>query len=140
MEKIKRIVINTYIDNPDTIPTVANTIVLMINYGMLILIKLLLNDRTVYFINTWEQMRYMMIYMVLMTAINYSKIIIIQKYIYTISNRRVQELHMLRSNIIQIQRLEKEMKKLKEGKHLNKIRDERDAILLDHFNNNLRLF
>lgn len=139
MEKIKRIVINTYIDNPDTIPTVANTIVLMINYGMLILIKLLLNDRTVYFINTWEQMRYMMIYLVLMTAINYSKIIIIQKYIYTISNRRVQELHMLRSNIIQIQRLEKEMKKLKEGKHHNKIRDERDAILLECYNN-LRLF
>ena len=131
---------STYLNDPDTIPVVVNTIVLIINYGMLILIKLLLNDRTVYFINTWEQMRYMMIYLVLMTAINYIKIKLINKYIELASQRRVQELHMLRSNIIQIQGLEKEMKKLKEGKHLNKIRDERDAILLDHFNNNLRLF
>lgn len=138
MEKIKRVVINTYIDNPDTIPTVMNTIVLMINYGMLILIKLLLNDRTVYFINTWEQMRYIMIYMVLMTAINYIKIKLINKYIELASQRRVQELHMLRSNIIQIQGLEKEMKE-EPKKHLRKIRDERDAILLECYNS-LRLF
>ena len=138
MEKIKRIVINTYIDNPDTIPTVMNTIVLIINYGMLILIKLLLNDRTVYFINTWEQMRYMMIYLVLMTAINYIKIKLINKYIELASQRRVQELHMLRSNIIQIQGLEKEMKE-EPKKHFRKIRDERDAILLECYNS-LRLF
>jgi hypothetical protein len=126
--------VNTYLNDPDTIPVVVNTIVLIINYGMLILIKLLLNDRTVYFINTWEQMRYLMIYLVLMTAINYCKVVLINKYIYLVSQEKVRKLHIYRSNVIEIQRLEKEMKKERGIEKRHKLRDERDAILLECYN------
>ena len=110
MEKMRRVVANTYLNDPDTIPVVVNTIVLMVNYGMLILIKLLLNDRTVYFINTWEQMRYLMIYLVLITAINYCRVVLMNKYMYLVSQEKVRKLHIYRINVMEIQRLENEMK------------------------------
>lgn len=134
MEKIRRVVANTYLNDPDTIPVVVNTIVLMVNYGMLILIKLLLNDRTVYFINTWEQMRYLMIYLVLMTAINYCRVVLINKYMYLVSQEKVRKLHIYRTNVMEIQRLENEMKGERDNYKRRKLRDRRDEILLEYFN------
>ena len=136
MEKIHRVVANTYLNDPDTIPVVVNTIVLMMHYGLLLLIKLLMKDRTVYFMgNTWEQVRYVGIYVLLMGAISYGRVVLINKYIYLVSfDERVRNLHRYKIKVIEIQRLEKEMKRERDNYKKHKLRDRRDEILLGCYN------
>lgn len=145
MEIIDRILVNTYLNNPDTIPSVMNTIVLMIHYGMLLLIKMLLNDRTVYFINTWEQMKYMIVHLILMTLINYFQIFLLKKYYRILNEREVNVLIYIKSRILQVEAAEKRTDQLigkrkiveyegNQYEELNNEYDRRNTALLQIYN------
>lgn len=136
MEKIHRIAVNTYLNDPDTIPVALNISISIIQYVLLLLMKLLLNDRTTYLINTWEQTKYLTVFMVVMTIINYGKAKVLNKYIYLVTGHKVRRLHIYRSNIEAIEEFEKEMRK-KEGKKFknkrSKERGYRDGRVLQCF-------
>ena len=136
MEKIHRIAVNTYLNDPDTIPVAMNISISIIQYVLLLLIKLLLNDRTTYLISTWEQMKYLTVFMVIVTIINYGKAKVLREYIYLVSRDKVRRLHIYRSNIEAIEEYEKEMRK-QEGKNFknkrSKERGYRDGRVLQCF-------
>ena len=104
--------------------------------SLITLIKLLMKDRTVYFMgNTWEQVRYVGIYVLLMGAISYGRVVLINKYIYLVSfDERVRNLHRYKIKVIEIQRLEKEMKRERDNYKKRKLRDRREEILLGCYN------
>ena len=140
---IREIIINNYVKNGDTFAITINLTRMLIIYILLLIMKMSLNDRTIYYLSTWEVNIWCFCVGFINGLIGNLVIPATNNYIWgIIREREVQELYLKNMRKRELTESKKALEDMKSliykptcsSHEENVLKMERNRIILDQFN------